>query len=333
MGRKLPPRLSLTLILMLTVSGCYYLQAASGQFEVMRKREPIEEVVRDPRTPEDVRHRLQMLQEARQFAVTALGLPDNDSYRSYADLDRDYVVWNVFAAGEFSTEPERWCFPVAGCVAYRGYFSRDAAEREAARLARRGFDVHIAGVAAYSTLGRFADPVLNTMLGWSDLHLLQTLFHELAHQKLYVKDDTEFNESFATVVARVGVRRWLTERAQWEALSELERRVAWQADWLAEINRFLGELQDLYDRGLPPQRMREEKSQLFAALARSSFAPADPPDNNAALIPMMAYHGLVAELLDLLAACDGDLACFYARSAALADMDSEARRERLASYR
>ena len=205
----------------LPLSGCYLLQAAGGQMEISAKREPIAEVIADAATPPQLRARLEYVANARDFASRELGLPDNESYRSYADLDRPYVVWNVFAAPEFSVEPRRWCFPIAGCVVYRGYFSEEAAQHYASRLRRRGDDAAVGGVAAYSTLGHFKDPVLSTMLGWSDAQLAATLFHELAHQVVYVPGDSEFNESFATVVEEAGLERWLTERRRSQEL------VAW----------------------------------------------------------------------------------------------------------
>ncbi len=344
MVRKSLIRAGLAAILVLFSSGlagCYYLQAARGQLEIVRKRTPIAEVVADPATPASLRRRLELVDSARDFAVDRLGLPDNGSYRSYADLGRDFVVWNVFAAPEFSVEPKRWCFPVAGCVAYRGYFAREAAEAEAARLAADGYDTHVAGVAAYSTLGRFEDPVLNTMMGWSDLALVETLFHEIAHQHLYVQDDTEFNESFATVVGRTGVRRWLEARGDAagdaagdaEGLAEFERRIAWQREWMAQVLALRERLEALYASGRPPAEMRREKSRLFAELAGSPIAPRRVPDDNAALIPAMAYHGLVPEFTGLLEDCAGSLVCFYERTAALAELQPAVRRERLAAYR
>ena len=184
----------------LSMSGCYYVQAARGQLDVMSKREPIDELVATDATPGDLARRLELVLEARQFAVDELHLPDNDSYRSYADLGRDYVVWNVFAAPEFSLEPRTWCFPIAGCVAYRGYFSEEAAASKAAKLSDDGLDVGVGGVPAYSTLGKFDDPVLNTMMRWEDKDLIATLYHELAHQERYIKEDSECKESFSSAV-------------------------------------------------------------------------------------------------------------------------------------
>jgi predicted aminopeptidase len=150
-------------------------------------------------------------------------LPDNRSYRSYADLGRPYVVWNVVAAPEFSIEPLRWCFPFTGCLSYRGYFKESNARAFAAALAARGNDTLVAGVSAYSTLGHFADPVLNTMMRYGDLDLVATLFHELAHQLIYVKGDSEFNESFAVTIEQEGLRRWLAARGRSLGAAEFPR--------------------------------------------------------------------------------------------------------------
>src|SRR5215469_11326482 len=196
-------------------AGCgtpYLMQAASGEWHVLHERVPIDTVLADPHTPPAERTRLEQVRAAREFASRELGLPDNDSYRSYADIGRPYVVWNVVAAPEFSVAPKRWCFPVAGCVAYRGYFHEQSARDFALGLEERGYDVAIDGVPAYSTLGKFADPVLSSMLRYGDDDLAATIFHELAHQLLYVRDDSEFNEAFATTVEDAGLERWLAHQ-------------------------------------------------------------------------------------------------------------------------
>src|ERR1700691_87941 len=200
-----------------TLPGCalgYLTQAAQGQWRLVRARRPIEQVIADPAASPDLKARLRVVQDARDFAVSDLGLPDNRSYRSYSDLKRPYVVWNVVAAPEFSVEPQRWCFPFTGCLSYRGYFRERDARNMAAKLAARGNDVMVGGVTAYSTLGHFADPVLNTMLRYGDLGLASTIFHELAHQLIYVRGDSEFNESFAVSVEQEGLRRWLAARGR-----------------------------------------------------------------------------------------------------------------------
>src|SRR6201997_3613157 len=197
------------------LAGCgtpYLMQAASGEWHVLHERVPIDKAIEDPHTAPAVREHLTKVRAAREFASHELGLPDNDSYRSYADIGRPYVVWNVVAAPEFSVAPKHWCFPVAGCVAYRGYFHEPAAREFALELEAQGFDVAIDGVPAYSTLGKFADPVLSSMLRYGDDDLAATIFHELAHQLLYVRDDSEFNEAFATTVEDVGLARWLAHQ-------------------------------------------------------------------------------------------------------------------------
>src|SRR5947207_1836588 len=205
--------------------GCgtlYLMQAASGEWQVLRRRVPIDTLLADPHTPPALRAHLEEVHAAREFASGELGLPDSSSYRSYADIGRPYVVWNVVAAPEFSVSPKRWCFPIAGCVAYRGYFREQRAREFAAALAVRGLDVAVDGVPAYSTLGRFADPVLSSMLRYGDDELAATIFHELAHQLLYVRDDSEFNEAFATTVEDAGLERWLTQQGA-------SRRPSWHA--------------------------------------------------------------------------------------------------------
>src|SRR6204780_3150982 len=191
-----------------TLPGCaigYFTQAAQGQWRLLRARRPIEQVIADPASSEELKARLRVVQDARDFAVTDLGLPDNRSYRTYSALKRPCVVWNVVAAPEFSIEPQRWCFPFTGCLSYRGYFRENDARKMAAALAARGNDVMVGGGSGYSTLGHFADPVLNTMLRYGDLGLASTIFHELAHQLIYVRGDSEFNESFAVSVEQEGV--------------------------------------------------------------------------------------------------------------------------------
>lgn len=322
------------------LQGCYYVQAVHGHMEVMQSRRPVGEVLADPQAPAQLKERLALVQEARRFAVEELALPDNDSYRSYADLERDYVVWNVFAAPEFSLEPRQWCFPVAGCVAYRGYFSRDGAEEKAEDLRQDGYDVAVGGVAAYSTLGRFADPVLNTMMRWSDAQLVATLFHELAHQVLYVKGDTQFNESFASAVADAGMQRWLVDRGGDEALEAYHARRRLTRQMLAIIDARKQELAEMYAGELPEDELRPRKQAVFDGLGRElkalmeAEAPAAapgyvPPANNAALISYGLYEGWSASFRRLFEECAGSFACFYDRARELADLPDDERRARL----
>ncbi|MBT8109020.1 MAG: aminopeptidase [Gammaproteobacteria bacterium] len=314
----------------LSQAGCYYVQAARGQYDVLQRSEPIDELLVAEGTPDELVRRLELVQGARQFAVDELLLPDNDSYRSYADLERNYVVWNVFAAPEFSLEPRTWCFPVAGCVAYRGYFDEQDAHRKAAQLRDDGFDVAVGGVPAYSTLGRFDDPVLNTMMRWQDTDLVATIFHELAHQVLYIKDHTAFNESFATAVADIGLERWLLttgERNDYDAYLE-RRRVREQL--VAIIRDARAELETLYDSGVDEDAMRAKKDARLRRLAEDLKAELaasglESPGwlvgqlNNARLASIGLYELDLARFRALYEECARDLECFYGRAKELAE--------------
>ncbi len=203
----------LSLTLLLSITGCasvgYYLQAMQGQVSVMQSARPISQWLADPGVDDDLKSRLKRARDIRAYAAAELGLPDNGSYKSYADLKRPYVMWNVVATPELSLKPQQWCFPVAGCVDYRGYYSKAAAQQFAEGLRRQGYDVRVSGVPAYSTLGWFNDPVLSTFIDYPEAEVARMVFHELAHQVAYAPGDSQFNESFATAVEEVGVARWL----------------------------------------------------------------------------------------------------------------------------
>ncbi|MCC6611271.1 MAG: aminopeptidase [Burkholderiales bacterium] len=254
----------------LALAGCataeYYTQAIAGHLDVVRREQPIADLLADPATSQPLRAELERVLAMRDFASRELALPDNGSYRSYADLGRPYVLWNVFAAAEFSVDATRSCFPVAGCVSYRGYYARADAERYAKALAARGFDVYIGGVPAYSTLGWFDDPVLNTFVGYPEGEVARILFHELAHQVVYVKDDSVFNESFAVTVERTGVRRWFargTPAADVRAYEALrERREA----FVALVLRFRARLDALYHEPIAEAAKRADKARLLAEM-------------------------------------------------------------------
>jgi predicted aminopeptidase len=322
----------------LPLTGCYLLQAASGQMAISAKREPIADVLADSARPPQLRARLEYVAAARDFASRELGLPDNDSYRSYADLGRPYVVWNVFAAPEFSVEPRRWCFPIAGCVVYRGYFSEDAAQRYANRLRRRGDDAAVGGIAAYSTLGHFKDPVLNTMLGWSDAQLAGTLFHELAHQVVYVPGDSEFNESFATVVEEAGLERWLAARQRGQELVAWREQRERQAQFIALLLKARDKLRTLYESALPDDEKRSRKQYEFGELKLAyqrlkqewNGYPGydrwfDRTLTNAHLVSAATYYGCVPGLRRVLSEAGGDLPRFYEEARRLARIDKASR--------
>jgi predicted aminopeptidase len=322
------------------ISGCYYVQATRGQIEVLSKRESIDDMLASPETPDDLSRRLELVQEARQFSVDELGLPDNKSYRTYSDLERDYVVWNVFAAPEFSLDAREWCYPIVGCVSYRGYFSKDAADKQADKLSRKGFDVAVGGVPAYSTLGNFNDPVLNTMLRWDDLQLVSTLFHELAHQVLYIKDDTAFNESFATAVEEFGIERWLVAQGRQDEMSRYRERKKLHREFVDLVAGAREDLREFYARDIGAEEMRRLKAarleQLSAdvslaleAAGRSDKHWLSGELNNARLLPMTLYEGRVPAFRALFAECDFGLACFYEEAIKLSKLEQPARDARL----
>jgi len=311
-----------------------------GQMEVLSKREPIDEILASSDAPEELSRKLELVQEARQFSVNELGLPDNKSYRSYSDLERDYVVWNVFAAPEFSLDARQWCYPIVGCVSYRGYFSEKAAYNEAEKLGKKGFDVAVGGVPAYSTLGNFNDPVLNTMMRWDDLHLVSTLFHELAHQVLYIKDDTAFNESFATAVEEIGVERWLATNDRDQDMTRYRERKKLHRDFVDLVNAAREDLRDYYVRDVEVEEKRRLKAirldQLSADINRTLEAAGRANNhwlsgdlNNARLLPMALYEKHVPAFRGLYADCDDDLDCFYRQAVELAELDATARSARL----
>lgn len=327
------------------LSGCgtvgYYLQAAHGQFSLLEAARPIDEWLDDGDLPAAQADRLRTVLAMRRFAVDELDLPDNASYTSYARLDRDAVLWSVVAAPEFSLQPRTWCFPVIGCAAYRGYFHRDAAEQLAAQLRNEGDDVLVVAVPAYSTLGWFDDPLPSTVLDWPEPDLAQLIFHELAHQVLYVRDDTAFNEAFATAVADVGVRRWLVGRVTEPERQALRLRRRQEGRFLHQALSTRDRLADLYRQDLPAASMRVRKAALIGELRDwhdGHSEPGDPysgwfdnPVNNARFVLLATYLDLVPDFQHWLARVDNDLPAFYARMRELEPLTPAERRQRLSA--
>jgi len=321
-----------------SLPGCYVMQAAAGQADVLARSEPIAKLVADPATPDALRARLKLVVEARAFAVRELGLPDGRSFRKYADLGRPYAVWNVVAAPEFSVTPRRWCYPVAGCVAYRGYFDEGRAVGTARRLARHGDDVTVGGVATYSTLGHLPDPVFNTMLGWRETRLVGTIFHELAHERLYVPGDSEFNEAFASVVEQEGVRLWLQAGGRDGEFEAYRAALARETEFAALLRATRERLRRLYASGVPEPQLWADKQREFGqlkfeyALLRARWGGYSGYDawfartlNNAHLAAVATYHDCVPGLHRELEAA-GSLGAFYARAEELASLSVEERR-------
>jgi len=314
-----------SLLCVLTLSGCetlaYYAQAIGGQMEMLALSQPVAAVIADPATPAPLRERLELARAIRDFASRELKLPDNGSYRNYADLGRPYAVWNVVAAPEFSLAPVESCFPVAGCVPYRGFFARDDAERHAARLRAAGNDVNLRGVPAYSTLGRFDDPLLDNFIHAPDVELARLIFHELAHQQFYLKGDATFNESFAVAVEREGVRRWLASTGRSGELGDFLKAQARGRRFLEVLEQSRVRLRALYLSRLAPAAMRERKRAEFEVLGKFLAAyprMKDVEPNNALLASFATYTELVPGFEKLLAEEGGDLEKFYARVKALA---------------
>ncbi len=319
----------------LALAGCatseYYSQAVAGHLAIMRLAKPIPERIADPATPPALRAKLERVQLMRDFATRELGLPDNGSYRSYADIGRPYAVWNVFVAPEFSVAATQSCFPVAGCVNYRGYYSQGDAERYAAEALARGDDVYIGGVPAYSTLGWFEDPVLSTFIRYPDAELARLLFHELAHQEAYVKDDTVFNESFAVAVEREGVRRWLAKHGTAADRSAYDALQTRKQEFVALVLRYRDRLAALYREPLPDAEKRAGKARIIAEMEAEyrtlkagwdGFAGYDrffaQKIGNAHFASIATYTQLVPAFEALLAREGNDLARFYAAVKALA---------------
>ncbi len=306
----------------------YYGHLARGEYALLAARRPIARVVADAATDAQLKARLQLAAQARAFASDHLALPRNRSYTQYADLHRPYVMWNMFAAPEFSLDASPQCFPIAGCVAYRGFYVRERADAEAVRQRSQGLETWIGGVPAYSTLGWFADPILNTMLRWSDDDLAATIFHELAHQRLYVKGDTEFNESFATFVQREGLRQWRAARA----LASGDDAGQARADQFNALVLALRErLRKVYASGLPAetkrQHKREEIERMRAEYARLRDTQwqgdhvyddwMNAEINNAKLLPFGLYHRWVAAFAALYTREGSDWPAFYSAAATI----------------
>jgi len=326
--------------------GCYLIESAQGELQLLSKRAPISKVIENRDTAPAVRSQLEAARQIREFASRELGLPKNGSYSSYADVGRPYVVWNVVAAPEFSVDPKEWCFPVVGCVAYRGYFVERRAYAFADKWRRRGFDVSVAGVAAYSTLGHFNDPITNTMLGWSDVDLAAIIFHELTHQILYVANDADFNEAFATTVEEEGVRRWLHASGREEDLARFELYRQHTRTVIALLTATRAELRRLYASALDAEQMQRQKLEVFAALRDSyahlrenwgGHAPFDAwlkgEINNAHLASVATYYDCVPGFERELEAVRGDLPAFYRRVRELARLDQARRDEMLCRER
>lgn len=328
------------------VAGCaqlgYYVQAMQGQYSLMANAKPIEDWLADPSVDDSLKDRLAKVKQMRQFAAEELGLPDNGSYKSYADLKRSHVLWNVVAAPELSLKPVQWCFPIAGCVNYRGYYSKDEAQAFAKQMRRDGFDVQVAGVPAYSTLGWFNDPVLSTFIKYPDGELAKLVFHELAHQVVYAQNDSMFNESFAVAVEEAGVERWMEkfgDAKTRQAYSDYKGR---KQDFIALLLKYRERLEENYERDASKPSKRKEKEAIFDDMkdeyqvlkaAWGGYAGYDrwfaEPLSNAHLASVATYHDLVPGFRAILER-EKNFGKFYAAVRTLSALDKTTRHEQLA---
>lgn len=336
-------------ILSVAVCSCesvhYYNQAIQGQYSILDERQPISEILADPESPVFLRERLAHILSVRQFAENQLQLPVKNHYLTYVDLKRPYVVWNVFAAPEFSLTPKTWCYPVVGCAAYRGYFTEKDARQYADGLISQGYEVFVAGVTAYSTLGWFDDPVLSTFMRYSEDQSAALIFHELAHQILYVKGDTVFNESFATAVEQEGLKRWQAEIQASHLFRDYLRNYRRQQQFVQLIMDFRRILETLYQSDTSTLDKRKQKTYIFSEL-REEFGRLKTKQNglsayddwmnyslnNAKIASVAAYHDFVPAFQKMLVVKDGNLNQFYKACRELAQRTKDERHRILNSY-
>lgn len=337
----LPKRLVLAVVAGATLASCstvgYYYQAAHGQLSLVADSRPLEDWMSDKSTDPKLRARLAKAREIRGFAVAELGLPNNKVFRNYTALTRPFVMWNVVATPELSLKPVQWCFPVAGCVTYRGYYSKDDAQAYATELRASGHDVQVGGVPAYSTLGWFNDPLLSTFINYQDAELARLVFHELAHQVAYVPGDTQFNESFATAVEEAGVQRWMAVFGNETMRENYARYTQRKKDFLALLLATRKELEKVYASSVPNELKREEKKRIFAQLKEQyavlkaswgGFAGYDrffaEPLSNAHLAAVGAYNDFVPAFRTILEQ-SGSMPAFYAEVQRLSKLERDER--------
>jgi predicted aminopeptidase len=334
-------------------SGCssiaYYAQSVNGHLSIVNSAKPVSEWLADPQTPAALKERLALTQRMRDYAVTELKLPDNASYRRFADIKRPAAVWNVVAAPELSLALKTWCFPVVGCVGYRGYYARESAEAEAAELRAAGLEVDVYGVPAYSSLGRLpgdwlADPLLSSFIHYPEGELARLIFHELTHQVAYAAGDTVFNESFATAVERIGGARWLATQASEAEREEYTRYNSRREDFRALTQTYRDALDTLYRGPLPDADKRAAKAELMQRLRAEherlkaerwgGFSGYDAwfaRANNASMGVLAAYNEGVPDFERLYEREGRDFNRFYAEVKRLATLPFDQRRAALSS--
>ena len=336
---------TISLMLQACSSVAYYWEKVQGHTEILEKQRPVQEVIDSPDTKAQIRERLKNVQQARNFASDKLLLPENDSYRYYADIGRDYVVWTVVATPPYSMKPKQWCFLIVGCLSYRGYFSKQSAEEFAAELKKKNMDVYVAGTKAYSTLGWFDDPLLNTMLYKSEAYRVGIIFHELAHQKMYVEDDTAFNEAFASAVEKQGVKEWFVQQKnanKFEKYILSKKRDDQFKKLLLDTRK---NLEKLYTKKISIDLMQVEKKSLFKQLRENynkfkirwhGYTGFDKwmsnNLNNSHLALVATYNNLIPAFDGLFKASGDNFKVFYEKVNELKDMEYTKRHKKLMNY-
>ncbi|WP_163833752.1 aminopeptidase [Spartinivicinus ruber] len=320
----------------------YYHQAWQGQWQLIRQREPVTSVINNEQTPKQLKQQLQLAQQLTLFAKNKLKLPVNGNFQTYTDTKRPFVVWNVFAAPQFSTQPYQWCYPWLGCLSYRGYFTEQAAQQEAEQLEREGYDTYVAGIKAFSTLGWFDDPLLNTFIYFPELELANLIFHELTHRWLYVQDDVDFNESLATTLAIIGVKQWFADREP-QAVTRLKQRFQFDLEFSRWLLSYRDQLEQLYQQPLSVKDMTTKKQQLLADI-RISYQQKRQQQwhnqphydhwinsqlNNAKLATVATYYRWVPALLTLYNQHQGNLDQFMKACQQLATATYQVRQDKL----
>lgn len=340
--------LIITITLTAILSSCstlsYYGQSVSGHLQLLRAREDIEIVLQSANTLPELKNQLHRVSEIRRFASEVLGLPDNNSYKSYADIGRKYIVWNVFATPALSLQPHQSCFLIIGCLSYRGYYKKVDALAYMHRLEAEGFDVYLGGVVAYSTLGWFDDPVLKGMLERNDIDLARLIFHELAHQQLYIKNDSEFNEAFADAVALIGLEYWLETHTTTEQIRDFEEQLTRENQFIELVLSYQHRLNQLYNSAVPDEQKRLQKTALFTDLQfsyeqlRANWGGHSEYDkwfkhklNNAKIAAISTYQNLVPQFLAVYEATGRNMRDFFSRIEQIGKCESDQRRQLLHS--
>lgn len=343
-----PSRWVVLVIVLFSIQGCsnlsYYQQAISGQYSVLSQRVDIDDILADKTTPAPLKTKLKTVLQIRAFAAAEMQMDIGDSYSQYADLNRDFVVWNITATPELSLTPHQWCYPIIGCQNYRGYFHQSEANNEALQLQQQGMDTWVGGVSAYSTLGWFDDPVLNTFVYREDSDLAALLIHELSHQILYIQGDTSFNESFATAVELEGMQRWLISNGQSALFNQYKQKLSERALFIETVLDSIDTLKTIYDAESSTDTKRFQKKQVISAMSQAYQRKVTKRElsgyytgwfkqlNNAKLITVSNYYQYVPAFSAMIDEAEGNMSLFYQRAIELSQQNKETRDSRLKTY-